>query len=430
MSLKSTFAREIITDAIKKDLSRIMDREIAHIPTDVPKIISILGPRRAGKTSVCLQLIKSLRNTIPSDRLLYVNFEDDRFYPAKLEDMDLLLRSYYELYPENKSEKVYFFFDEVQEITGWEKFVRRVFDTENCQLFITGSSSKLLSKEIATSLRGRTLSYEIFPLSFTEFLSFQGLSYDENSSEGSAFLKKRLTQYLWQGGFPELIFLPESLHIPTINEYINLMLYKDLTERFNVKNTQLLKYLLKYSLTNMANPLSINKVFNDLKSQGYAVSKNTVYDYLSYLEEAFILYKASRWSTSIRQTAINPIKLYGVDQAFKYAMTGKSDHGRIMENIVYMALRRLGYEPQYALFDQEVDFYFNDRSLLNVCSDLEDNETRKRELNGISKAMRNLSLKKALLICWDDEYEEKAEDGIIYFIPLYKFLLNPKKYVD
>jgi len=427
MPLKKSIAVELIGDMIHKNLDAIQPREV-KLPTDVPKIVSILGPRRAGKTSVCLQLIKELRLSHSQDRLLYVNFEDDRFYPGELPDMDLLLRTYYEMYPDNKSRKVYFFFDEVQEIAGWEKFVRRVFDQENCRIYLTGSSSKLLSREIASALRGRTLSYEVFPLSFSEFMTFNGLTYDLYTSEGKAFLKKHLQAYFWQGGFPELTFLPHSLHLPTINEYINLMLYKDLTERFKVKNPQLLKYLMKYALANIANPMSVNRVFNDLKSQGYALSKNTVYEYLSYLEEAFVLYRTTRWSSSVRKTAINPIKLYGVDQAFKYAMTGRRDEGRIMENMVYMDLRRLGHEPQYVLGRQEVDFLVGER-LINVCFEMEASETQQREMNGLNEGMELTGARQSVLVTLHDEDEVNVANGTISIVPLHSFLLKTNDYL-
>lgn len=429
MGLKPHNAREIIADAISKNFDSIVDREMS-IPLDVSKIVALVGPRRAGKTSVCFQLIKTLRATIPPNRLLYINFEDDRFFPAQLEDMGLLLDTYYSLFPENKDEIVYFFFDEVQEVPHWEKFIRRLFDQEKCKIYLTGSSSKLLSREIATALRGRTLSFEIFPLSFSEYLSFNRLKFDRHSSKGKSFLQKEFEKYFWQGGFPELPFLPQSLHLATINEYIDLMLYRDLTERFGVRNPQLLKYLLKYSLTNTANLLSINRVFNDLKSQGYQLSKNTVYEYLSYLEEAFILFRTSRWSTSIRQQAINPIKIYIIDQSFKYAMTSRRDEGRVLENIVYMAIRRLGYEPTYLMLDQEVDFYVNEKYLINVCYEMEEFSTRKRELEGLQNAMNHTGIKESILVTMFEEGEERMDSGVVQIIPARNFALSPHNYLS
>lgn len=423
MSLVLSKAKQIIADAINKSLDHLRVREV-ELPTDVQKIVSVLGPRRAGKTSVCLQLIKVLRNSMPAHRLLYVNFEDDRFFPAQLADMDVLLEAYYSLYPENKDETVYFFFDEIQEVAHWEKFVRRLWDQEDCRIYLTGSSSKLLSREIASALRGRTLSYEIFPLSFGEFLQFTDTDYDMHSSKGKAILQNKLMAYMQQGGFPELVFLPERFHRATINEYINLMLYKDLTERFGVKKPQLLKYLLKYTLKNLANPMSVNKVYNDLKSQGYKLSKNTVYAYLSYLEEAFILYRVSRWSTSVRQQSINPDKFYGVDQAFKYAMTGGADEGRVLENMVYMAMRRLGYEPNYLLQKQEVDFYLEGKWLVNVCLDASDLTTRARELGGLDEAMKSTGLQKSVLVTLDEEGKEQLENGVLEIVPVRNFLLE------
>jgi predicted AAA+ superfamily ATPase len=391
--------------------------------------VTLIGPRRAGKTSVCYQLIKNLRATMPTDRLLYVNFEDDRFFPAELTDMDMLLEAYYAMYPANKESLVYFFFDEVQEVPQWEKFVRRLSDQENCRIYLTGSSSKLLSQELATALRGRTLTYEIFPLSFAEFLRFNHTGYDNDSSKGRAVLQHQLQAYMRQGGFPELVFLEEPFHRPTINEYINLMIYKDLMERFSLRNPHLLKYLLKYYLVNMANPLSINRVYNDLRSQGYALSKNTVYEYTSYLEEAFVVFRVSRWSTSVRQQAINPDKLYVVDQAFKYAMSDADDEGRILENMVFMALRRLGLMPDYFMDKQEVDFYVPEKLLINVCLDLSGPATRQRELSGLEAAMRQTGLDTALLVTLHEEGEERLDAGKVRVVTARDFLLKPEGFV-
>ena len=369
MALAPSIAKQIVADFLRRKLDHIVERD--HIiPTDIPKIISLLGPRRAGKTSICLQLAMRLREEWPGDQILYVNFGDDRFYPPDLQDMDTLIKAYYELYPQNKDQRVYFFFDEVQEIDHWEKFIRRVSDQENCQIFLIGSSSKLLSREIATSLRGRTLPFEILPLSFHEFLRFNNIEIDANSSKGKAVLQNALLKYLQQGGFPELVFLPETVHRRTVSEYIDLMLYKDLTERFAVRNPRLLKYLLKYVLNNISNLLSVNKIFKDLKSQGYSISKNTVYDYLSYLEEAFILFRVRRWSLSERQQEVNPDKLYCIDPTFKYVMGGGQDRGRILENMVFLHFRRYGFELHYWQGKQEVDFYVDKKLLLNVCYDL------------------------------------------------------------
>lgn len=430
MSDKSKIAfLEIISSFHERTLDHIVDRLI-DTPYDVPKVVSFLGPRRAGKTSLCLQMVKKLRETLPVDRLTYVNFEDDRLYPLTLEAMDTFVQAYYELYPENKAHLVYFFFDEVQEVEGWEKFIRRLDDQENCRIYLTGSSSKLLSREIATSLRGRTLPYEIFPLSFQEFLHFNSLKANPHSGAGKAQLQNAFLKFMQQGGFPELIFLPKDFHRRTVSEYLDLMLYKDLVERFGVRTPALLKYLLKYCLNNVSTLLSVNKLYNDLKSQGYAVGKNTVYDYLSYLEEAFLLFRVPLWSKSERQKTINPTKIYTVDPAFKYVMTGESDQGRVLENMVFMTIRRLGHEPFYWKGKQEVDFYEEGKYLLNVCLDISDLNTRRRELNGLDEAMTSTGLKRSTIVTLDHQETVELENGIVHIVKARDFFLETGKYLE
>ncbi len=162
---------ELIKDFHEKDLPEVIERDI-NIPTELPikRAITLIGPRRSGKTYVMFQLIKHLTTKIPKERILYVNFEDDRLVDANITDVRNMLNIYYEIYPENKTKKTYLFLDEIQNINKWETFVRAVMDTENTQIFISGSSSRMLSKEIATSLRGRTLTYRIMPFSFREIL--------------------------------------------------------------------------------------------------------------------------------------------------------------------------------------------------------------------------------------------------------------------
>ena len=317
-----------------------------------------------------------------------------------------------------------FFLDEVQEVENWEKFVRRLIDQENCRVYLTGSSSKLLSQELATTLRGRTLPYEVFPLSFKEFLQFNQVEVNPRSSKGQAFLLHWLSRYLRQGGFPELVFLPESLHRPTINEYIDLMLYRDLTERFSLKNPALLKYLLKFLLNNMSNSISVSKVYNDLKSQGYSVGRNTVFEYIDLLEEAFILFRVRKWSHSIRVQASNPSKIYAIDPAFKYAMSIHEDIGRVFENSVFLELKRRSISPHYWLDSQEVDFFWENGTLINACYSLTHPETRKREINGLLLAMKKLDLKSGKLITWDKKETVKEGSRTIFIQPLWEFLLG------
>ncbi len=426
MDKKDTY-KLLIADFFARDLSHVRARRY-EIPVEIPKVISLLGPRRAGKTFLLFQMVKKLREAgIPKERLVYINFEDDRLFPTELKDLDLFLRTYYEMYPAHKRQTVWFFFDEIQEIQHWEKFIRRVHDQENCRLFVTGSSSKLLSREIASSLRGRTLAYEILPLSFLEFLDFNHLPTHLNTSEEQALINHGLQRYMQQGGFPELVFLPEDVHQPTIQEYLDLVLYRDLIERFGIRNPALLKYLLKYLLTNASNLVSYTKTYNDLRSRGFSISKNTVLEYISYLEEAFVLFQVPVWNYSIRAQAINPRKIYAIDPAFKHAMSISPDKGRIIENIVFLELKRRGQQPFYYQNGREIDFFLENKYLINVALSIEDPNTFKRETESLFNAMNQLHLTESTLITLDQKHTLSAQGKTIHITPLANFLLNPTK---
>lgn len=419
---KKEIFKQIIVDFFEKPLENVKPRNL-QIPVDVPKIVSLLGARRTGKTHILYNTVKQLREKIEVDRLVYINFEDDRIFPVELQDMDALVQGYYEMFPENRDKKVWFFFDEIQEVPNWEKFVRRLSDTENCRIYLTGSSSRMLSRELASSLRGRTLPYEVFPLDFEEFLQFNEIELNKRSSHGQATALYWFDQWLAQGGFPELVFLDQSLHSRVINEYLDLMLYRDLTQRFAVKQPTVMKYLLKFFLQNLANPLSINKVTNDLRSQGYTVAKKTVHEYTSHFEEAFVLFRVNIWKKSVRAQAINPSKLYTIDPAFKYAMSMGADRGRVFENAVFLHLRKQGISPHYFLEKQEVDFYWENGKAINACYDMSDPKTRKRELTGMMEALVSLSLDEGYILTRDQSETIIQEGKTIHVLPAWQYFL-------
>lgn len=222
-----------------------------------------------------------------------------------------------------------------------------------------------------------------------------------------------------------MVFLPQNLHRQTINEYLDLMLYRDLTERFDVKQPAVLKYLLKFFLQNLSNPLSLTKAFNDLKSQGYSISKNTVFDYVSYMEEAFVLFQTDIWRQSARAQAINPSKYYTIDPAYKKAMSFGEDLGRILENAVFLHLRRKGINPHYFFEKQEVDFYWENGEPVNVCLELDETPTRQREIGGMVHALQALGLKEGRILTRDHTEEIKTPEGKLIFIqPAWTYFLE------
>ena len=424
---KDIFKR-LIADSQEKDLSQVVDRDI-EVPFDSGKIISLVGVRRSGKTHLLYSTVGKLRKTVGPQNIVYINFEDDRLFPLDLKDLDTLLDAYYELYPGKKNEKVYFFFDEIQNVQNWEKFVRRIYDTENCAIFLAGSSAKLLSREIATALRGRTLSYEVFPLSFREFLRFKGIKVDGRSSKARAVIQNAFTDYLTRGGFPELINYDQAVFTKTLQEYIDLIVYRDIIERFGVSNTFLLKRLVKFCFTNISTLVSLNKLYNDFKSEGLKISRNTVYEYISHIEDAFALFTVPVYAQSMREQWRNPRKIYAGDVGFKTAMDYPFalDTGRVFENIVYLELRRKAERISYLKDRQEVDFYYTregKESLLNVCYDMALPATRDREVRGLTDAMKRLALGESQIVTAEVSEIIDTEAGRITVLPLWEWLLG------
>jgi len=419
--------KQLIADSQERDYSRVISRAI-DIPLDSAKIISLTGVRRSGKTNILYSLIHRLRQTIPSDAIVYINLEDDRLFPLTPHDLGEFLDSYYELYPHNRDRRVYFFFDEIQNAPEWERFIRRLHDTENCSTFVTGSSAKLLSREIATSLRGRTISFEVFPLSFSEYLLFRDIK-PGHSSRAVSLVKNAFAEYCRTGGFPETVGADPSLAQQILHEYLMMIMYRDVAERHGVGNLFLLKSLIKHCFSNISNPLSLSKLYNDFRSQGIQLSRNTLFDYISYLEDAFALFLVPVYSRSQREIMRNPRKLYAVDHGLKGVvdLATNADIGRIFENIVFLHLRRKGHLICYGRQKQEIDFVLPESEsprLINVAYDITDMDTRKRELNGLAEGMITLGVEESLLLTAEAEEVVTIAAGKISIVPLWKWLLG------
>ena len=399
-------------------------------PLDTQKIITLIGVRRCGKTSILYNMINGLAETIEKSRILFLNFEDERL-ELDVTELDLVLQGFRELYPEQNLKECYFFFDEIQNIPGWEKFVRRVYDTISQNIFITGSNSKLLSSEIATSLRGRTLSYEVYPLSFVEYLSFKNIEVDLYSSQSLAYIKALQRAFLKNGGFPETLFLEEQYRNRTLQEYFNVLLYKDLAERYAITNTVALKFFLKRVIASSTKQLSINKIYNELKSSGVKIGKNTLYDFLEYVQNIYLALVLHRYDTSLVNKELGEKKIYSIDIGLNNATEFKfsDDMGKALENAVFLALKRAHSDIYYYRdASGECDFVVNENSsikqAIQVTYDMSDEATRNREIKGLLSACKKFKLSEGIIVTYDDE-DEMVEDNIkIAMIPFYKWNLK------
>lgn len=425
--MKDLFKR-IITDFIEREIKEILPREY-KVPLDSKKIISLIGVRRSGKSSLLFDLIKKLRVNTPRENILYLNFEDDRLFGLELKSLDLILDGYFELYPAKRDEKIYLFLDEVQVVDGWELYVRRIYDTLNVSIFVTGSSAKLLSTEIATSLRGRTISFEIFPFSFKEYLEFKKIKVNLHSSKSLSFIKNSFENYIIDGGFAETINEDSFIARKILSDYLELIVFKDIAQRHNISNTSLLKHLNKYCFTNIATLLSFTKLYNEFKSQGFKVSKDTIFNYMAYLEDAYALFSVPIFRNSIKEEQRNPKKIYAIDNGFKkiYDYAIGQDKSKLYENIVFLHLRRQTKNIYYYKGNQEVDFYAKldeGEILVNVSYEINHEKTRQREINGLLEAMEYFNLNEAYLITKDESSKIEIDKKKIYIKPLYEWLLQ------
>lgn len=357
-------------------------REIL-IPIGTGKVVGLAGARRSGKTFLFFDTIQKLAaQGVERYRIIYLNFEDDRLYPIRVKDLDMILRSWHEVFPKAIGQRKYLFLDEVQNVSGWERWVRRLCDTEDIEVFVTGSSSQLLTRDLATALRGRSITLEVFPLSFREYLVFRKIEIVPHSADNESLLRHELAAYLNCGGFPEIVLADESLRPLIIEEYSSLMLYRDIVERYGVRNEKLMRELLRHCYCNTGSLLNVSKLYRDFTSMGYTVSKNTLFDYLGYLEDAFLVFLLPKQETSLRKQEHNPKKLHVLDTGLISAFQSfpNRDLGHKLETVVFLENRRSHKDLFYYSNGSEVDLCDADGKLfINVCWSLADTETLRRE---------------------------------------------------
>ena len=394
------------------------------------KIISIVGPRRSGKTYFMFQIMNELiKKKITKKKILYINFEDERLI---FEDTgyDEIFFAYKELYPEINENELYIFFDEIQNLANWEKFVRRVYDSKTKNIFLTGSNIKILSKEIASSLRGRTITEEILPLSFKELLRFKDIESDLYSTNGISIINREFEQYLYWGGFPELIDFNKSLKLKILQEYFNVMIYRDLVEKHNIKDVYILKYLIKRLFSAFTKEFSVNKVYNEFKSRNFVISKNTLYEYIEYIIDNYIIAIVEKYEPSVVKQELSNKKVYLYDNgliAGNY-MSIEDNKGRFLENVIFTELYRRNYKVNFVKNNFECDFLLfqnqNQMSVpIQVCYRLDD-DNKKREIKGLLKTLERFNLNKGVIITMGLEKEELVNNEKIAVIPVIKWLLG------
>ncbi len=363
-----------------------------------------IGMRRTGKTYCLFEEIKRLLGRkIPLTQILHIDFEDDRLQPISQAKLAGLLDQFYSLYPENHEKRCYFFLDEIQVVDDWPLVIRRYLNTKDVKIYLTSSSAKMLSKEIATSMRGRSLSVEVWPYSFYEYLKAAGKDQPKKilSQQKKDMYAKLLEEYLMSGGFPEVVNKPKIKWMQLLQDYVSIVTYRDIVERHKIRDTALIKYVIGHLLKNASTPFSVNKFYKDVKSQGISVSRATLYEYLSYIEDGYLSFSVPLYSDSLRKTQNNPRKIYSIDTGMTLAhQLGLTPSlGHLFENLIYLDLRRQGHDIYYYLTEEryEVDFLTRgldgSLNLYQVTWDVSDEETAIREKRALQKAEEELGIK-------------------------------------
>ncbi len=429
-------------DTIKK---LIIDFQEMQIQSGIPrklklefvagKATALIGVRRSGKSTFLLQEVESLlANGVPRENIIFLNFFDDRLHPLRHGNLNQIIEAYYSLYPKKKNkEKVYFFFDEIQALTAWEPFVDRLLRTEKCQIYLTGSSAAMLSREIATQMRGRAVSWEIFPFSFAEFLDYRGVEYKPPYSTKTTYMLQEAFQQYWQsGGFPEVLGLKSSLRVKIHQDYFQTILFRDLVDRHNISHPRALSDLAHRLIDSSASLYTINSLTNYLKSLGHKIPKTKVVNYIAWLEDAYFLFTVYIYDASLARRNTNPKKIYCIDHAL---VTSTSpgillNMGHILENLVYIALRRLYTDIYYykTKTGKEVDFIIPHSGgrplLIQVSETLLEPRTREREISALLEAMHERKVPQGYIVTRQEEDKIETKEGVINVLPAWQFLLD------
>jgi len=401
------------------------------------KATAVIGMRRAGKTTFLHQLRRErLEEGIERECLPYVNFEDERLAGLAAENLHLLLEEYYRRFPSFRGrETVTWCFDEIQVVPGWERFVRRVLDSETVEIFISGSSAALLSREIATAMRGRAWEVVIHPFSFEEFLRHHREPLPEEpgflaARERSA-LEKAFLDYLDIGGFPEAQGLEAATRQRLLLDYVDVAMLRDVVERHQVTNVAGLRWLVRHLLGNAAGLFSIEKFHKALRSQGLSISRDTVHQLLAHLEDSFLVRTVWMEADSERRRMVNPRKAYPVDPGLIpiFDRTGRANLGHALETAVFLELERRGRAVSWVRTTEgyEVDFLARELGgeieLIQVCADAAPEATAERELRALADAAELFPRARLLLLTLTRDGLPAEVPSSVIAQPAYEWML-------
>lgn len=437
-SLKETIVSQKNSFLDKKDLfRRDLIEEVLKKYAKLKEVLVITGLRRAGKSSLMRLIWHELKQekNLADSQFLYLNFEDERLSDFKKEHFSQALEAYYELDSPDVSQPIFLFLDEIQNVKYWEKWINRLYEENKFKIFITGSNATLLSSELASALTGRNIPITLFPLSFFEFYCyFQKNTFNEKSfylTEEKAKIKKSFHEYFRLGGMPEYL-KTESPEL--IQEYFKDIILRDIVNRYNVKYKQGLRELAHLVLASPGQIYSLRNLSQSIEIKNI----NTVKNYLGYLEASFLFFRLPLFSYSYKRQVYNPAKIYLADLAFFHQIAFKtSDNvGSLYENMVFLSLKYRGGEIFYYKTENnlEVDFVVKEKNkitgLIQVCLSLQILKTKERELKALIKAMAELNLEEGLILTDDEDDTIIIDNKKIQIKPIYKWLLENKKYAS
>lgn len=437
MSLHPILADKLNVALAELRLSPLTTRD-ARLPAIGGKVHAVIGMRRAGKTTFLRQLLAECRAKRPAPQSIYLSFDDDRLGGLDLEQLGLLVEEHYRRYPALRgTDTVSWFLDEIQLVPGWERFVRRLLDSEKVAITVSGSSARMLSREVHSSLRGRGMATVIRPFSFREFLRHRNEEPQPDPARWlpaeRSLIEKRFREYLVEGGFPETQRLPATLRVELLQGYVDTVLFRDVVERYGVSQVAALRWLVRQCLRNPAGSFSAHRLHQDLKAQGHGVAKDAVHAMLGYLLDAFLISAVPMATNSERQRNSNPRKLYPADPGLIKAFdaSARANLGHALETAVFNELERRGAEVGYVKTSDglEVDFLARrpagGEELIQVCADVSAPETRARELRALTAAALEHPRATRRLLVLEREASGRTDAPGIEVQPVYEWLLTP-----
>lgn len=412
----------------------VIGRDIA-LPLNRKKIITVPGVRRCGKSTLMEIAINELvESGVSVERILWLGFDDERLKNMNSDELDDVIVSYMEMYPDIPIKDVHMFFDEIQLIKDWEYFVLRVYKSYCKNIYVCGSNATMLSTELSSALRGYPLEYETYPLSFNEYCRFRGIPTKGFLEQDKARLRTAFEAYNMESAFPEIVLTSsKSEQTKLLQGYFDTMLLKDLVEHYRISNIGVVRYFVKRIMANLTKPTSINAIYKDIKSQGLKVSKDDLYLWANYICDIFMFIRISRYDRSLIKEQKSLDKYYCIDNGLRGAvlMPQSNDNGKGLENVVLFQLNRIKQPSDkitYYQGEKECDFVLQRNEgviqLFQVTWDMTDENTREREVNGILEASQVTGCDKLFIITKEEECLMEVEGKQIQVLPAWKWLLS------